>query len=302
MNEIRISQENGKIYCNFEDAKKFLNEQLEVYNKMVFTEQTKADAKKTVADLRKLKKEFADRVKEVKNEFLIPLNEFLEKANELSALFDEPIVFIVDQIEAFEEQRKEEKKAECIKAYEELVPEEEWREYLPFSKVFDDKWLNATVNMKQIKEQIMAKKVAVKEAVTAIKESESECVDKALELYKSNFDFPGAIAFINRYEKQKAEVLERERERVRREEEERIRREEREKLEAEKKHQEELRQAEENHKAEIEAVKEEVVESLIPEQKGEMAWVTTYEITLTASEKECLERYMDSVGIEYKEV
>ena len=55
--ELLVSTENGSIVTNIEVIKKHIAAGLEEYKHMVFTEETKKEAKATVADLRKLKKE-----------------------------------------------------------------------------------------------------------------------------------------------------------------------------------------------------------------------------------------------------
>ena len=51
-----ITQHDGIIEENFTEAKAYLASQLEAYKSVVFTEDTKKDAKDTVAQLRKDKK------------------------------------------------------------------------------------------------------------------------------------------------------------------------------------------------------------------------------------------------------
>ena len=52
--ELLVSTENGSIVTNIEVIKKHIAAGLEEYKHMVFTEETKKEAKATVADLRKL--------------------------------------------------------------------------------------------------------------------------------------------------------------------------------------------------------------------------------------------------------
>lgn len=126
-------------------------------------------------------------------------------------------------------------------------------------------------------------------------------------MYKESFDLTKCILYINQHEQQKREILAREQERIRREEEERIRREERAKLEAERRAQEEkeaaLRKAEEEKLAAVEAAKaeaaQEVIESLISDGDGESN-LYEYRMSLTADQKEKLEMYLDSVGIDWE--
>lgn len=296
MEEIIISQKSGVVNCDFEKAKAQLDAQLALYRNMVFTEDTKKDAKNTVAELRKEKKAFAERCKEVKREYMKPLDDFMAKASELSDMFDTPINFINEQIDAFEKQRIEEKKALIEEIYLELVSEEDIQAIIPLSAIYNSKWENATVNAKAIREEIMTAKIECKRAIETIKAMHSEVEEIAIEKYKADRDLSACVLYLSNYECQKREILEREQERIRREEEERIRREERAKIEAEQRHEEELRMVAE---AVREETKAEVIDSFIPEPTTEEEKPYTYTIFLSDSAKEVLENYMNSIGVEF---
>lgn len=320
--DVLIKQTNGLIETNFEEAKKYLAEQTEAYTKLVFTEDTKKDAKDTVAQLRKDKKSLQDRVKQVSDEYMAPLNEFKAKANELIGLYDVPISAINEQIEAFEAKRIEEKKAAIAEYYNEIIPEDEWREVIPLDVIYNKKWENATTSAKAIKEEIMQRKTDAKAAYSAIKAMHSDKEDEALAMYRKNFNLTEAIDHINRNEEYKREIAEQERIKAekeaeerrikeQREAEERIRAEERAKIEAEQAHQRELEEAERQKQAELEALEAqkaqevaeaqaEAIEAFIPEDIEEPAEDYSYTITLTKDAKEKLEMFMDSVGIEYE--
>lgn len=289
--DIVIKQNGGVIEENFTEAKEYLQEQLNAYKGVVFTEDTKKDAKETIANLRKDKKALQDRIKDVKKEYMKPFDEFYAKATELITLYDEPIEYINTQVNAFEEKRKAEK-IEAIKGiYLELIPEEEWQKVLPFNKIFNSKWENATTSAKSIKEDIMRYKEDAKTAYTAIKAMASDKEAEALAMYNRTLNLNECMDFLNRYEQQKKEVLEREREREQREAEERIRREEREKIEQEQKTAQAIEEAKEEARAET-------IDAFIPEDIQE-ATDYTYMIKLNEDSKRKLEMFMDSVGIEY---
>jgi hypothetical protein len=296
-NVVTVSPKCGQIVCDFEGAKAYLQSRLDEYKGVIFTEDTKKDAKQTVADLRKEKKAFEDRVKEVRNEYMTPFNAFAEQAMELIAMYDEPINFINAQVADFERKRIEEKRVLINQLYEEFIGcDEEIAEYLPLQRIYNTKWENATVNRSAIAREIVDYKENAKQAITAIKAMHSDVEDVALKMYKESLDTTRCILYINQHEQQKAEILAREQERIRREEEERIRREERTRIEAEMRAEEEKRVAVEQAKEE--AVQD-VVESLTPTFVGESS-LYEYRISLTKDAKEKLETYMDSVGIEWE--
>lgn len=320
--DVLIKQTNATIETNFEEAKAYLAEQLDAYKAVVFTEDTKKDAKDTVAQLRKDKKALQDRVKVVKKEYMGPFEEFLAKANELIEMYDNPINYINGQIEEFEQKRLEEKRAAITEYYNEMVPEDEWREVIPLDVIYNKKWENATASAKSIKEEIMQRKTDAKAAYSAIKAMHSDKEDEALAMYRKNFNLTGCIDHINRYEEYKREIAEQERIKAeqeaearrlkeQQEAEERIRADERAKIESEMKHQQELAEAEAQKQAELEALEAqkqqevaeaqaEAIEAFIPEDIEDEAEDYSYTISLTKDAKTKLEMFMDSVGIEYQ--
>ena len=295
MQEIVIKQSQGLIDANFEEVKGYLTNELAIYKGMLFTEDSKKQAKETVAELRKGKKELADRCKAVKTEYMKPLNDFMDKADELGKMFDEPINFINEQVNDYEKKRIEEKKKEVANIYTELV-EEEWSDIIPLSKIYNPKWENATFSVKQIRAEIMDFKLKVKDGLEIIKSFHSEMESRAIEMYKHDFDLTESTRYLTTYEAQKREILEREREKAREEEEARIRAEERKKIEEEERAK--VREEEEIRRH-VELAKVETIEAFIPKDAGAEEKTYLYTISLTPEAKENVEAFLDSIGINY---
>lgn len=289
--EVLVTQQAGVISCDFDSAKSYLSDQLEIYRGMVFTEDSKKEAKSTIADLRKQKSAFSDRVKEVKKEYMKPFEEFQAKANELISLYDEPILFINDQVSEFEKKRIEEKKERIEKIYDEFMGD--MKEILPLTKVFNPKWENSTFTEKKIKDEMVTTRLTVIQGLEAIRQMNSDVEETAIQMFLQDYDITKAILYINNHERQKAEILAREQERIRKEEEERIRREERRRIEEEQRHKKEIELAKEE-------AEQEVISSYIPDGDDSDQTKYVYHITLTPDAKNKLEMFMDSVGIEYE--
>lgn len=303
--EVQVQQQAGKISCDFEAGKAYLNERLEEYRNVVFTEENKKEAKATVASLRKEKKAFTDRVKEVRDEYMKPLEEFAAKAKELADMYDQPINFINGQVSAFEQRRIEEKKEQIKDLYLECLGD--MQAELPLNKIYNSKWENATTNPTQIRREMMERKETVKQGLDAIWQMHSDAEEKAVAMFLESYDLTKSILYINQYEQQQ--------ERIRREEEERIRREERAKLEAEQRERETLARAEREKQealaaaeaeklAAVEQAKEEaaqeVIDSMIPQDLEGSSNLYEYRMALTAEAKEKLEMYLTSVGIDWE--
>ena len=304
--QVIVKQEAGKISFNFEEMKQFLSERLEEYRAAVFTDESIKDAKKYIAMLRKEQQAFKSRISDVKKEYIRPFEEFKKTADELVILYDEPINFIDGQVKDYEERRKEEKRQKIDEIYDAAVPED-LKEYIPLSKIYNERWENATFKENDVVKEIKEVSVSVSSAISTITGMHSDAVPKALSAYKNDLSLTAAISYINNFEAQKAEILRKEQERQHQEELERVRREERERIAAEQKAAAEKeaadRKAEEEKAVAVEQAREtatqEVIESLIPDTDGE--WVSfDYHISLNADSKTKLEMYMDSVGIEWE--
>lgn len=226
MEEIRVNvdQKNGVIGFNFEEIKEKLNSELEIYKNMIFTEESKTEAKKTIASLRKLKKSVNDKKLEVKKSFMIPYTNFEAQVKELDNLIDEPINFINNQVEEFERKRVEEKKALISEIYTEIMAEhEEASGYLPLQRIYDSKWENATTTKKAITEAIAERVDHVEKDLGIIRSMGSEFEDKGIEKYKATLELSDAIEIMNQYQKQKEEILRRQEEEAKRKAEEEAR-------------------------------------------------------------------------------
>lgn len=256
MNELQIvvKQKPGIISTNFEEIKAELSAQMEVYKELEVTEENKPERKKDIATLRKMKKALDDRRIEVKKQYLKPYDDFEAKVKELTALIDDPIELIDNQVKVFEESQKVKKKQNIKNSYQELIGE--MGEYLPLDRIYNNKWENVSVTMKTIREEMEDAISSTVMAVTTIKGMNSEAVPQALELYKKDLSLANAITYVNRYEQQKTEILAREEQKRKEEEEHRRRVEE-----------ERIRELERKRVAEEERIREEARRKAIEEER-----------------------------------
>ena len=289
MDEIKIYTNGGSINCDLETIKEELKHEIELYSKTVFTEETKVQAKNTVANLRKQKKAFEDEIRHAKNIWMKPFEEFQQKAFEVVDMFDEPINYINGQVSVFEEKRIHEKRKAIELIYRDIIDTEQFEFWIPLSKIYNPKWENATYTEKNIREDIFNVKQKVKDGINTLKLMNSKAEEEAINIFLNGYE----ILHITTYENTKREIMRKEEERIRKETEERIRREEREKIQAEQKKEEEIKVAKEEAKAEV-------IESLIPEQTSEPSVVYTYRLNMTPSAKEKFEMYLDSIGLDYE--
>lgn len=217
MSEIKFKAVSvlGKINANFDEIETSIQAKAAEYDGVLFTEDTKADAKRVVADLRKEKKNIADIYKQIKQEWMKPLDEFKQRVDELANKVDKPIGFINGQVEAFEQKRLEERDAEIKAMYQDAI--DDMVDFLPLHKIRKDKWNNASTTVKTIRKEMLEAISTAKAGKAAIEAMMSDAVPDALRKFQATLDLADALSYINQYEAQRAEVLKREEERRRQE-------------------------------------------------------------------------------------
>lgn len=306
MNELSlvINQNPGSIDINFDALEEQLDKKLSEYKGAVFTENSKAIAKAEVASLRKLKKDIEDSRKAVKKKWMEPYEQFEKKMKSLSAKVDEPINAINEQVQAFEEKRRQEKRELIRNLYEDTVADYEYcRDYISLDKLYDSKWENDSVSAKSIKKDMMERMLGIQTAVSSIKAMHSDKEEDALVLYKQTLDLNRALQMISVYEQNKAEALKREEERRKQEEERRIQAE----IERAKMAEREAIRREEHIRKEEQEKAEEFIPVPVPDInddnlpfKQPTTITAYYRVVATPEELEAVETAFNSIGIYFE--
>lgn len=210
-----------KIEWNNEEIKKEIAERVEHYKGLVYTDAQIQDAKKDRANLRKFIEALESKRKEVKKQCLAPYEQFEKQVKEIVAIVNEPIVLIDKQIKEYEQIKRDEK----LEKVQEFFAEVDFPEWVSFEKVYDTKWLNASVSLKSIKGamEVMKEKIAKDlETLRILPEFGFE----ALEVYKTTLDINKALNEGKRLSEIQKRKAEHEAEQARRREEEEKRRQE----------------------------------------------------------------------------
>ena len=213
--ELRIlsPQESGfvkEIQWNNEELKAEISKKMQEYKTLVFTEEEIKDAKKDRANLNKLKNSFEDERKRIKKLCMDPYNRFESQVKEITSLIEEPIRLIDSQIKEVEQQKKEQKRKEV----EELFGSIGFQLFVTLDKIWDEKWLNATVSLSKIEEQMKSCMYQIGEDVATIQRL-PEFSFEAMEVYKSTLNLSMAIqegqrlSDIQKRKKEHEEALER---------------------------------------------------------------------------------------------
>lgn len=177
-----------EIQWNNEELKAEIAEKMRDYKGLVFTEDTIKDAKKDRAVLNKLKTAFEDERKRIKRQCMAPYEQFESQVKELIALIDEPIRLIDAQIKEVEEQKKAQKR----KNIEELFNSIGFQLFVTLDKIWDDKWLNASVPLSKIEEQMKSRMYQIGEDIAVIQKL-PEFSFEAMDVYKKTIDLNKAI-------------------------------------------------------------------------------------------------------------
>lgn len=181
--QVRVTQNPGSIDFNFQEIKEALAVQMTAYTSLEITEDRQKEAKKDLATLRKIRKAVDDQRKTVKNDFMKPYTDFEDSVKDLLSVIDEPINMIDGKLKEFEAKKVAEKQKHLNDLYETHIGE--YREFLPYSVVANDKWTNATYSDKDIIYDISEAVTKVKSDLNAIKALHSEIEDECIQAYKN---------------------------------------------------------------------------------------------------------------------
>lgn len=194
------------IEFNFVEIKKELAGNLEKYQNMVVTEDAIKDAKADRAKLNKLKEAIEKKRKEIKAECLAPYNAFEKQVKEIVSMIEAPMLAIDGQIKEFEAARKAEKMEEIGAYYKANAAD--IIDLVPFERIFDPKWLNATASMKSIEEEIDKTVTRISGDITIIKSMALECESAVLSRYIATLDMSEAMAEKTRFEDEQKRIEE----------------------------------------------------------------------------------------------
>lgn len=189
-----------KIKWNNEEIKKEVAQKLEYYKNVVYDETEIKEAKKDRASLKKFVEALENKRKEIKKQCLAPYEEFEKEEKEIIAMFSEATLSIDSQIKNFE-QAKKDKKLDEIKG---LFVSAEFPEWVSFEQIFDERWLNVSVSVKNIETQIKNAREQIDKDLEMLR-ALPDFAFEAEQIYKRTFNVQKAITEAKTaYELQKA--------------------------------------------------------------------------------------------------
>ena len=159
-----------QILWNNEELKAAIAEKVKDYKTIAYTEDSLKDMKADRADLNKLKKAFEDERKRVKKICMEPYTKFEQQVKEI------------------DESRKAVKREEI----EELFASIGFQSFVKLDMIWDEKWLNATVTLPKIEEQMKNRMYQIGTDVVTISKL-PEFKFEAMEVYRKTLDMNQAI-------------------------------------------------------------------------------------------------------------
>lgn len=205
-----VEKKAGFLTTNIKALENFVLERLEEYKPEIYKGDADA-AKKDRAELNSAKKQIADERIRIMKELMKPFDEFVERCKGLEKNIDGASKALDEIVKLREQAEKEVKKA---------IIDEYWRikafELVTIDRVFDQKWLNKTAKIADVKKEIDS---IIEKIITDLKTIEAfgVDVDTLKPLYLETLDLGTTIARGNaikanreRLEKEKAERAERE--------------------------------------------------------------------------------------------
>ena len=191
---------------NYEEVKAWVMQGLEKYRGLVYTEDTITNAKKDRALLNKLAAAIDDARKEKKAQYLKPYEEFEAQAKELTTLIKEQAAAVDVQVKAFDDALKAKKQEEILALYEQKVGD--LAEIVPYDKLHNSKWLNVSVSMKAIEDELDDKIRQIREGFVILDRLnlDSDIIAQAKAAYVTHFDVSTALAVADQLKEQREKL------------------------------------------------------------------------------------------------
>jgi len=295
-----LNKTDAAINFNDQEVMNKLNEQLESYQNLVFTEDTAKDCKATVSELNKLEKEINSFRLKYKKELEKPIKEFEGRCKVLINRVSEVKEPLRMQYNKFEFNRREQKRIDVQLIIDEALTVFELEKQFALQVELKDEYLNKTITLKKVKEAVADlvktlydQQVARNQKIDLIKSKvELANIKHDLSVKLTIDDFKYIIDWeMNLIDERISKVAEN-------------------KATSERQAIENIRQAEEK-KAQEQAIKTietitESVEKFIPieskETETEKIYTMTLQIKATESQLKALKEYLIASSINYKKL
>lgn len=170
-----------------------VKERLEEYKGKIYDESSIAEAKADRATLNKFADTLNEERKRIGKVYSAPLDRFTKEVNEVISVVDAASKEIDVQVKAYDERRKAERLEEIKAFFTELLPEN-LAEFIPYEKIHQKEWLNASKTMTAVKKEVDAAITKIVQELNTIEllKSDDEAGLKAI--YFNSLNFAEAIS------------------------------------------------------------------------------------------------------------
>lgn len=195
-----------EIRWNYPELKKWVEDGLEDYRGVVYTEDCINQAKKDRATLNKLAAAIDTKRREMKALYLQPYERFEREAKELTGMIKTVGSEIDAQVKAFDEYRREEKLKKVQGLYADMIGN--LAELVPYDRLHNPRWLNVTTSTSAIAEEMGR---IIDRITSGLASIDTLKLDKDMDaqvkgVFLQHFDLAEALAARERIEKQREDL------------------------------------------------------------------------------------------------
>lgn len=195
-----------EIQWNYKELKQQLEAGLANYKGLAYSDDQIGDAKKDRARLNKLADAIDGKRKEMKALYLQPYEAFEAQAKELVGMVKVTVKEIDDQVKAYEAEKKRQKQEAIEAQYQAMIGD--LAELVPYSRLHNPKWLNVSVGMGAICQELGNKIDRITAGLAAIDglQLPPELAGPVKAIFLRDFDLAAALAEKDRLQRQQEEL------------------------------------------------------------------------------------------------
>lgn len=195
-----------EISWNYAELKQQLEAGLASYKGLAYGDDQIGEAKKDRARLNKLADAIDGKRKEMKSLYLRPYEAFEAQAKELVGMVKATVKEIYDQVKAYEATKKEEKHQSILEQYHAMIGN--LAELVPYERLHNPKWLNVSVGMGAICQELGNKidRITAGLAVIDRLQLPPELAGPVKSTFLKDFDLAAALAEKDRLQRQQEEL------------------------------------------------------------------------------------------------
>lgn len=178
---------------------------LQNYEGITYTDKQIGEAKKDRANLNAFSIALNKERIRIQKIYMTPCDLFKKQVDEVINKVTETCGKIDAQIVAYEQKEKEKKRKEILDYFDATIGD--FADFVSFERIFNPRWLNVSVSIKSIKEEIDAFVQKTRGAMTTIDAFDEADRDFIRSFYFKTLDFGSAMAEYQRLKKQREDAI-----------------------------------------------------------------------------------------------